>query len=290
MPAGLALDAPTQYAITGVAATDVITATGNTFVNGSEVVIPEMVGGDGLEADTICYVRDKSGDTFKLALTPNGAAIEFTTDISSGVISLKPIGKISGANTESGLDDIYVTAHNKDGASNPILLVINTNPASAIVTFPGISASWDLLTGVVTWFGSAGGAPSAGPSFFTKYRDGFLVAVQIMRGSQVIAPTIADNKLALSLWPADGGKAFELSCVSKQQGSGTGTFYVLFVKLTDKRIAGLVSADLRNFADVKGELEGLMTNPIATFGDETLRLSSQTFGVRIAGDKSQLAA
>ena len=57
LPAGLSIDTPVQYAATGVASTDVITATGNTFVNGSQVLLPSLTGGAGLVANTIYFVR-----------------------------------------------------------------------------------------------------------------------------------------------------------------------------------------------------------------------------------------
>lgn len=84
VPGGLS---STTYAATGVAATNVITATGHTFTNGDLVAFSAISGGSGLAIENRYYVRDVSGDTFKLATTSGGSAIDFTTDITSGTIA-----------------------------------------------------------------------------------------------------------------------------------------------------------------------------------------------------------
>jgi len=81
-----------RKAITGVAATDVITSTAHGFSDTQRIVIPHITGGAGLTAQsttalgTVYYVRDATTDTFKLAATSGGSAINFTTDISAGYI------------------------------------------------------------------------------------------------------------------------------------------------------------------------------------------------------------
>lgn len=71
-------------ATTGVAATDVLTQTGHGYSDGYEVYFNALVGGAGLSIYTNYFVRDKTTDTFKLAATSGGTAIDFTTDITSG--------------------------------------------------------------------------------------------------------------------------------------------------------------------------------------------------------------
>jgi len=68
----------------GVASTDVLTATGVQLTNGNAVFVQIESGLAGLTTNTIYYVRDASGNTFKLAATSGGAAINFS---SSGTLS-----------------------------------------------------------------------------------------------------------------------------------------------------------------------------------------------------------
>jgi len=72
--------------VTGVAATDVITVPFHTFTNNQIVRFTSLTGGSGLTTATDYYVRDISGNTFKLAATSGGAAIDFTTNITAGSI------------------------------------------------------------------------------------------------------------------------------------------------------------------------------------------------------------
>jgi len=74
--------------VTGVASTDVITATGSSPVANDLVVISALTGGTGLLLNVPYYVRSPSGATFQLSLTPGGAAVNFTTDISAATLTL----------------------------------------------------------------------------------------------------------------------------------------------------------------------------------------------------------
>lgn len=67
---------------TAVAATDVISAVGNQFPDGHKVRVSNTGGAlpAPLVIDTDYFIRDKVGDTFKLAATLGGAAIDLTTD------------------------------------------------------------------------------------------------------------------------------------------------------------------------------------------------------------------
>lgn len=67
---------------TAVAATDVLTEVGNSLADGNSVRVSNSGGAlpAPLAANTTYFVRDKSGDTFKLAATLGGAAIDITTD------------------------------------------------------------------------------------------------------------------------------------------------------------------------------------------------------------------
>lgn len=68
---------------TGVASTDIVTVTGHGLVDTDAVYFKKLVGGAGLAAGTKYFARDVSGNTFKVALTSGGTAIDFTTNITS---------------------------------------------------------------------------------------------------------------------------------------------------------------------------------------------------------------
>lgn len=72
---------------TGDSTTDIITLVGHPFVNGDEVCFSSLTGGSGLAIDTKYFVRDVSGNTFKLTTSFVGnTAINFTTDITAGTM------------------------------------------------------------------------------------------------------------------------------------------------------------------------------------------------------------
>lgn len=75
-------------AITGVAATDVITSTAHGLATGDPFVFSAIAGGAGLVISTRYFAIRIDADTFKLAATRAlavaGTALNFTTDITSG--------------------------------------------------------------------------------------------------------------------------------------------------------------------------------------------------------------
>jgi hypothetical protein len=80
-------DAVVPFSATGVASTDVITAVGHNFTTNQLVRFVTLTGATGnFFVGSSYFVRDISGDTFKLALTSGGSAINFTTDITAATI------------------------------------------------------------------------------------------------------------------------------------------------------------------------------------------------------------
>jgi hypothetical protein len=95
-------DAVVPYAVTGDAATDVITATGHIYTANQTVIFSAITGGAGLSANTVYFVRNPSGNTFQLSTTSGGAAINFTTNITAGtVIAIQTNVAISQNTTET---------------------------------------------------------------------------------------------------------------------------------------------------------------------------------------------
>lgn len=72
-------------AVTGAAATDIITPTPAGLENGSPVVFTGIVGGTPLANNVTYYARDV-GANFKVAAVPDGAAINITADMTAGTV------------------------------------------------------------------------------------------------------------------------------------------------------------------------------------------------------------
>jgi hypothetical protein len=79
-------DAVVGFAVTGVASTDIITATGSAFANGQPVRFTALTGGAGLNTTTNYYVINVSGATFQVSTSVGGGASLFTTDITAGTL------------------------------------------------------------------------------------------------------------------------------------------------------------------------------------------------------------
>lgn len=70
--------------VTGVAATDVFTAAAHGYVLNDPVVFAGTAGGAGITAGVIYFARDITTNTFKVAGTVGGIAVNFTTDLTAG--------------------------------------------------------------------------------------------------------------------------------------------------------------------------------------------------------------
>lgn len=79
-------DAIVSFAVTGIAATDIITATGSAFSNGQPVRFTALTGGAGLNTTINYYVINVSGASFQVSTSVGGGASLFTTDITAGTL------------------------------------------------------------------------------------------------------------------------------------------------------------------------------------------------------------
>lgn len=75
-------------AFTVVAATDVFTATAHSYADNEAVILSSLTGAAGVTAGPTYYIRDSTVNTFKLAATIGGAAINITSDGSGNVARL----------------------------------------------------------------------------------------------------------------------------------------------------------------------------------------------------------
>lgn len=72
--------------ITGVASTDIITATGSAFANGQPIRFTALTGGTGLNTTTNYFVINVAGATFQVSTSLGGGASLFTTNITAGTL------------------------------------------------------------------------------------------------------------------------------------------------------------------------------------------------------------
>ncbi len=76
-----------DIAVTGTAADDTISLVAHGLANGTPIIFPTLTGGAGLTALTTTYfVRDAAADTFKVALSPGGTAVDITSNLTAGTI------------------------------------------------------------------------------------------------------------------------------------------------------------------------------------------------------------
>lgn len=132
------------------AGTNVFTSAGNYLADGDEVTVSNTGGAlpAPLVAATSYFVRDKSGDTFKLAATSGGAAIDITTN-GTGTNSIN-VGKI--------VVDLYGTTQTLSSVTKADILgganlslfgnmIGNFATASQVGGFPNRWTLTTLLTG-----------------------------------------------------------------------------------------------------------------------------------------------
>lgn len=82
-------------AATGVAATDIITATGHDYILNTPVVFAGTSGAAEIVVGTVYFVRDVVGHTFKISATAGGAAIDFIADLTAGTVQRVVTGDAS---------------------------------------------------------------------------------------------------------------------------------------------------------------------------------------------------
>lgn len=94
----------TGQAFTNAAATDIFTANAHGYVANQQVRLSGLTGSAGVVAGTIYYVTAVTTNTFKLAATSGGAAIDITSD---GSGTVKAAGVLSKTLIDSALDNVW---------------------------------------------------------------------------------------------------------------------------------------------------------------------------------------
>jgi len=77
-------------ACTGTASSDLIIRNSHGLGLGDVVVFRSLVGGAGIVAGTRYYVVNPTANNFQISLTPGGAAVDFTTNMTSGEYNRQP--------------------------------------------------------------------------------------------------------------------------------------------------------------------------------------------------------
>ena len=308
LPAGLSLDTPTIYSLTGVASTDVLTATGNTFTIGAAVVIQSLTGGAGLAVQTIYYVRDISGSTFKLSATPGGSAIDVTTDLSAGMICRLPTGKISGAASVNGVFVCGLTATNADGTSSPLVLTIGIEAASAALTSSGYEVKINVVTREIEFLSPSAGASQtvsrtvtdsnstttttgtqsvgdAAPNLFAKEGDSFLLWASFQKDGQNLDLDI--QSLAMALKEFNPDRQLVLGSTWKKFGSGTGAYYGIYVAISGNALKAALNnyqSDGGTAFDGLADIRWTEANPDtgSGFGPANFQFTTRDFKITVA--------
>ncbi len=304
LPDGLALDAPTKYAITGDSGTGIITATGHTIVAGDQVVIVEKTGGSSVAVDTIYFARDVVATTsLKLAATIGGAAVSLGSNITDGKISRKPTGKIIGAAEVPGVFVLGLKASNADGDSAEQQFTIGIEPGALVPD----SLSWlcvDVVTGQLSVDGKEvdpldakalaalekGETADVPFAFAVKEDDDLLARISFIRGTTVQDINLDALRLVVKEYEPDSVLVVS-SEVFDKQGVSTGTNFLLHSKFDGAALAGALSnyeADTGTFFFALAEIEYVQVNPeYGDVGPQLLTRTSATFLIRIERDLAQ---
>lgn len=80
-----------QFNATGLASTDIINCPGHNFVNGDDVSWVSITGGSPFTTTAQYWVINVNGDDFQVSTTRGGNAVNFTSNITAGVITRKTI-------------------------------------------------------------------------------------------------------------------------------------------------------------------------------------------------------
>lgn len=119
--------AAASIAATTTASTDVFNATAHGLANGSQIVLTALATTTGVSVDTIYYVRDQTANTFKVAATPGGAAIDLVSD---GTATVQPVAALDVDDIEDLLQSVYDNGGISEQAT--ATLIVNSKQKRAI--------------------------------------------------------------------------------------------------------------------------------------------------------------
>lgn len=274
-----------KQATTGVASTDILTATGTAFTEGTNLQFATITGGAGLTAGTNYFVTNPTGATFQLATTLGGAPINFTTDITAGAV-FQP-GLLIGAATVPGISTVSMVATNSAGDSLPVLFAIGIEPAAATAT-ANADVIWDLATdNIIAQTSSVVSLTPAAlgtPTFYVKEKNDFFALVRFVKDGTAI-PLVA-TVFNLVLKQFEPGPKIVVSDAFSQPG-GDNTAALVHATFSGNDLA----AALSNYVTINGtsflalaEFEITYNNPFGIGPAPSIIRTSRTFQIQIERD------
>lgn len=153
----LAIPTWSSASVTGVAATDVISHSGHTFLDNDPIVFTAITGGTGITVGTIYFVRNQvPGVSYQISTTSGGAVLNFTTDITAGQIGrafgttgsnwLFKTGNLpalTGTLLTNDSEDFAVPGHTSNSGQNCVFFATSSNLYLGQLS--------ELTAGVTSW-------------------------------------------------------------------------------------------------------------------------------------------
>lgn len=133
-----------SWSITADVTTDVLTATGAALTNGTPVYVRGAAVGN-LNANTVYYVVNASGDTFKVAATSGGADIDLTGTFTTARVVLAWVTVSVSSALPATVEGSYNVAHLQEAYSLPV-----TDAAFSLTAY-GSNIYRVTLTGANVW-------------------------------------------------------------------------------------------------------------------------------------------
>lgn len=246
LPPGVTMETHVSLAATGVASIDVVTATGNAYADLMPVYFESLAGGTGLVINTIYFVRDRATDTFKLAATPGGAAINFTTDISAAQIRRVSAGVLSGASTAAGVFVASLRAINADGTSAAQVFTLGFDAAAGSPDDDALDLYIDTASGAVSLFDTISGGitpptQSDAPLISLKVRDRKLVRVHFRKSGNIVNLTLTALRITAKEFPDDAPSQAVVLNNAFEKPAGT-TYFEILMDLGNPAMLAAISS------------------------------------------------
>lgn len=125
----------TVTGVTGDAATDVFTSAGHGYNDGDQIYFTVFTGGAGLAKAVLYYLVNTTTDTFSLATTSGGVTVDFTTDVSAGVL-FRTYATFLGATAPIMDDGIVGAWFRVDGESVQYRIIARPSPGTIQLDAP----------------------------------------------------------------------------------------------------------------------------------------------------------
>jgi hypothetical protein len=140
--AGMVTNNGDAFSVVGEADNDTFTAAAHGLADGDRVFFPNLEGGSGLtEVTTEYFVRDAATNTFKVTATVGGAAVNFTTDVTSGSTCRKYENLAGAAFGPSGILIGFSPIEPTDGIKKKLVdwRIVNDRASNIVLEYKRIA-------------------------------------------------------------------------------------------------------------------------------------------------------